>query len=131
MMSEKSPRNLRVEGSIGARISNAIVHQLAESTGRGPTRARTTIDGRLVVCLLEDTLTRSERNLLGQGRADAVREIRESVQEAIRGELIALVEQLTGQSVVACMSANHGDPDYGIEAFVLESEIESGHLYER
>jgi uncharacterized protein YbcI len=130
-MSEKPPRNVRVEGSLGSRISNAIVHQLAESTGRGPTRARTTIDGRLVVCLLEDTLTRSERNLLGQGRVDAVRELRQTVQDAISDELVALVERLTGRTVVACMSASHGDPDYGIEAFVLESEIEPAHLSER
>ena len=36
-------------GPLGAALSNAIVRLLAEYTGRGPTKARTTIRGNVVV----------------------------------------------------------------------------------
>src|SRR5690242_21593397 len=47
-------------GPRAAAISNMMVRLLREYTGRGPTRARTTIGDDLIVCLLADTLTTSE-----------------------------------------------------------------------
>jgi uncharacterized protein YbcI len=115
----------RRQRALTTRISNGIVHLIAQYTGRGPTRARTTIDGRLIVCLLEDALTKGERSLLEQGADDVVLTIRMSVQEAMKVELIALVEGLTGRKVMAVMSANHANPDCGLEAFVLDSDMAS------
>jgi uncharacterized protein YbcI len=115
----------RRHGALTTRISNGIVHVIATYTGRGPTRAHTTIDGKLIVCLIEDALTTSERRLLEQGADDAVLTIRQSVQDAMKDELIALVEDLTGRKVVAVMSASHTSPDCGLEAFVLESDLAS------
>jgi uncharacterized protein YbcI len=40
-------------------ISTATVQLLNEYTGRGPTRAKTRIDGDLVTVLLADTLTKA------------------------------------------------------------------------
>src|SRR3954447_3784331 len=99
-------------------ISNAVVRVIAEYTGRGPTRARTTMNGSLVVVLLEDTLTKGERSLVNRGRADAVIQMRQSYQEAMHEELVGVIQQLTGRRVTAFMSTNHADPDYGLEAFV-------------
>jgi uncharacterized protein YbcI len=39
---------------------------------------------------------------------------------AMRPELIAIVERLTGRNVAAFMSADHVDPDVAVETFVLE-----------
>jgi hypothetical protein len=47
--------------SLTVGISNAVVHRTAEYTGRGPTRARTTIDGNTIVCIMRDALTRPEK----------------------------------------------------------------------
>jgi uncharacterized protein YbcI len=44
-------------GSLYAEISNVIVRLLREYTGRGPTKARTTIRDNVVLIMLEQTLT--------------------------------------------------------------------------
>jgi uncharacterized protein YbcI len=111
-----SPR----EATLNAQISRAIVKLVSEYTGRGPTRARTTVNGSLVACLLEDTLTKGERMLVANGQADAVLRTRESYQRAMQPDAVAAVERLTGRTVAAFMSTNHIDPDYGVEVFVLE-----------
>jgi uncharacterized protein YbcI len=114
----------RRESSIHSRISNGIVHLLAEYTGRGPNRARTTIDGTLVVCLLEDALSKGERTLVSLGKQDAVLQIRHTFQDAMAADAIALVSEITGRRVVAFMSTNHTDPDYAAEIFVLDAEVD-------
>lgn len=104
---------------LGLQISNAMTRLVSDYTGRGPTRARTTINGSLVVCLLEDSLTKGERMLVDNGQLDAVLQMRASFQQAMAEEAISAVEGLTGRPVVAFMSTNHADPDYGAEIFVL------------
>jgi uncharacterized protein YbcI len=109
------------EATLNAQISRAIVRLLNEYTGRGPTRARTTINGDLVACLLEDTLTKGERMLVANGQENAVLRTRESYQRAMQPEAIAAIEALTGRTVAAFMSSNHIDPDYAVEVFVLQN----------
>ena len=91
-------------------------------TGRGPTRARTSIRDNLVVVLLEDTLTKGERRLVAQGRDIRVLDYRAEFQAAMREDAIASIEELTGRKVTAFMSANHIDPDLAAELFVLEPD---------
>lgn len=107
--------------SPAAQISRGIVNLVSEYTGRGPTRARTTIDQDRVSVLLEDTLTRGERTLVERGDLDTVMAMRASYQRAMGPEAIALVEGVLGRRVVAFMSANHADPDYAVEFFVLDA----------
>src|SRR3954453_10889537 len=102
-------------------ISRAHVRLFHEYTGRGPTGSRTTIDRDLVVCFLSDLLTKGERSLIEAGKAEAVMEVRRSVQEAMRDDLVAEVERITGRKVTAFMSANPLDPDRAIESYVLDS----------
>src|SRR5437763_6254570 len=109
-------------GSIAAAISTAAVRLLSEYTGRGPTHARTTIARDLVVILLGDTLTKGERTLVDKGEAQFVLDMRHRYQEAMRDELIALVETQMEHKVVAFMSDNHIGPDMGAEVFVLEPD---------
>jgi uncharacterized protein YbcI len=114
-----APHDARRSPALNLEISKAIVRLISEYTGRGPMKARTTINGSLVACVLEDTLTKGERTLVGRGRADAVMEMRQHYQQAMSQEAIAAVEGLTGRKVLAFMSANHADPDYGVEVFIL------------
>jgi uncharacterized protein YbcI len=88
-------------------------------TGRGPTRARTTINGEWIFVTLSDTLTKGEQKLAHTGRAQFVRDTRKAFQDAMRDEFVAEVEALTGRTVVAFLSDNHIDPDVGIECFQL------------
>jgi uncharacterized protein YbcI len=106
--------------SLYVAISNANVRTMREYTGRGPTRARTTIRDNVVVVMLEQTLTKGEQVLVQKGRHDNVLELRREYQEAMREEVSDKVAELTGRNVIAMMSANHIDPDLAAEIYVLD-----------
>jgi uncharacterized protein YbcI len=107
-------------GNTSSAISNGAVQLFHEYTGRGPTKARTTINGDNVLILFGDVLTKGERKLADNGDAAAVLQMRHRFQEAMREELIGMVEGHMERKVVAFMSANHIDPDMAAEIFVLE-----------
>jgi Na+-translocating membrane potential-generating system (MpsC) len=62
----------RRSGHLALAISNAVVRELASTTGRGPTQARTTLGENGVFVVLQDTLTRGERTLVAAGEIEAV-----------------------------------------------------------
>lgn len=107
-------------------ISNAISRLHKEFIGRGPTNSRTTIDGNLVVCLLEGGYTRAEQTLGANDKADLVAAARLGLQEAMRQAMIAAVEQVTGRRVYSFMSANDLDQNLQVEVFVLTPQQDLG-----
>lgn len=110
--------------STAASISNHVVHLMNEFTGRGPTKAWTSIDGDLISVVLRESLTKGERSLVADDRSQLVLEMRRAFQATMRDELIVGVEQLTGRTVIAFLSANHLNPDISIESFVLQPRVE-------
>jgi uncharacterized protein YbcI len=123
MVEPQDPPQSRPEGgALNAAISETVVRMLAESTGRGPTKARTTIGRDLIVVVLQNALAPGERYLAERGRVEHVLNMRRAYQDAMRTDAIAAVEGLTGRTVAAFMSANHVDPDLAAEVFVLEPE---------
>jgi uncharacterized protein YbcI len=117
---------LASNGPLSLAISNTIVGLLREYTGRGPTKARTSIRDNIVLVVLEQTLTKGEQSLVGKGRADKVLEIRHEFQNAMRTECCERIAELTGREVLAFLSANHIDPDIGAEIFVLDGPPQNG-----
>ena len=116
-----------VEGESQAReISRAMVTLFKEHVGRGPTVAKTFINDELVVCMLHDTMTKAEKTLTDEDKADEVRQIRRSFQGLFREEASAIVERIVGRPVIAFLSDHAVDPDWAIEAFVLESGRDNG-----
>jgi uncharacterized protein YbcI len=117
-----SSTNPQVDGRgvLTAAISNAMVSLLHRYTGRGPTRARTTIDNDIVVCVLGATLTKGEQSLVQDGKAEVVLHSRRAFQDTMRADAITAVEELSARTVVAFMSNNHIDPDLAVEVFILE-----------
>lgn len=113
-------------GSLSAAISNAIVGITAEYTGRGPTKARTSIRDDVILVLMQETLTKAERSLLAAGQDAFVLETRTRHQNTMRDAYVAAVEELTERKVLAFMSANHLEPDMGAELFVLEPAGSAG-----
>lgn len=97
---------------------------LREYTGRGPTKAHTTIRDNVVLVMLEPALTKGEQVLVEKGRSANVLALRHEYQEAMRDESSAKIAELTGRSVTAMMSANHVDPDLGAEIHVLDGPPE-------
>jgi uncharacterized protein YbcI len=101
-------------------ISRALVALFKEATGRGPNRARTYMEDSVVVTILYDTMTKAEKTLKDEHREDTVRDLRRIFQGTFRENAIGLVEEITGRKVLAFLSDHAVDPDYAIEAFVLE-----------
>lgn len=119
MTSETDPER-QPSGSLAVEISTAIVKLLREYTGRGPTKAHTTVRDNVVLVMLEQALTKGEQVLVRKGRGENVLALRHEFQEAMREESSAKIAELTGRSVTAMMSANHLDPDLGAEIYVLD-----------
>jgi uncharacterized protein YbcI len=116
----------RIEGQLSNDISAAVVGCTREYTGRGPTKARTTIGRDVIVTTLEDTLTKGERSLADSGKGDMVTDIRRCFQTTMRHDLVGRIEELTGRKVIAFMSDNHIEPDMAAEIFVLEPSSSDG-----
>jgi len=128
--SEADPQSVNAEPTIAPTvvISNAISHVHKEFVGRGPTNARTTIDGNMVVCLLEGGYTRAEQTLENNQRGDVVAAARLGLQDAMREALIGAVERTLGRSVLSFMSANDVRHNFQVEVFVVApDETRDGH----
>ena len=117
--SPRQPAELH-HGQLTVAISNAIVAELAATTGRGPTQARTTMAPDAVFVVVQDSLTRGERSLVGAGDAEAVLDLRRRWQRVMGNSCTDKVQELTGRRVIAFMSANHIEPDIAVEVFILE-----------
>jgi uncharacterized protein YbcI len=108
------------DGELAATISNTVVRAHARTTGRGPTKAKTTIGDNGIFVVLQDSLTRGEQSLTDAGEGAAVLDLRRRWQRIMRVELSREIEELTGRKVIGFMSDNHLDPDLAVEVFVLE-----------
>ena len=106
-------------GALYSAISNAIVRIVHEYTGRGPTKARTSIRDDVVVVVLQETMLKAERSLVQADKAELVAHMRRSFQQTMRADMSKAVTELTGRDVVAFMSDSHLEPDYSVEVFVL------------
>jgi uncharacterized protein YbcI len=104
-----------------AAVTNGIVQLFSEYYGRGPTKAKSyVLDDRMVVCVLEETMTTVEQTLVRNGHADMVRQVRLTFQEAMADQFKGVVEEAMGRRVTAYHSQLTMDPDIGFEFFVLE-----------
>lgn len=107
-------------GDVRTAISDGIVALLKEFYGRGPDKAKTYVNGDLVVCLLRGGFTRVEQTLREGGHGDDVIRQRMAFQDVMRERFERVVEEATGRSVVGFMSGNQQDPDMICEVFVLD-----------
>jgi uncharacterized protein YbcI len=114
-----SPNGVLTEGTLGGAISDEIVSLLHRYTGRGPTEARTYVHENLIVCLLGDSLTKAEQSLVTGGHHASVLDTRSLFQRTMRADFTEAIERLSGRTVIAFMSQNHIQPNFGLEAFVL------------
>jgi uncharacterized protein YbcI len=101
------------------RISNEIVHLHSEYYGRGPSKAKTYIQDDLVVVVLEETFTPSERTLIDRGEGESIHDIRRRFQRVMGDQFKAIVEQATGRPVRAFMSETSLEEDVTVEVFLM------------
>ena len=117
MTGEGVPR----EGELALAISNVVVRELASTTGRGPTKAKTTFGENAVFVVLQDSFTRGERTLVAAGESDAVLDLRRRWQKVMCDSCSRTIEELTGREVVGFMCDDHIDADIAVEVPILEA----------
>ena len=111
--------------SVVTEISNAVVGITRDYTGRGPTRARTSMTDDMVTVVYHDSLTKAEQRLHERGEDEVVRGIRRKFQEVMRDDYVAAVEQISDRKVIAFLSDHHIDPDIAVETFITQRELYS------
>jgi uncharacterized protein YbcI len=114
------PQVERASGALSAAISRLVVRLVADYTGRGPTKARTTIRDDTIICVTQDNMTKGERRLVDKGETDLVITVRRKFQTTMRDDLVGGVELLTGRKVLSFMSDHDGEADYAAEVFILD-----------
>jgi uncharacterized protein YbcI len=107
-------------GSPQREIARGIVSIYKEYLGRGPRVAKTVIGDEYVMTILEDGLTKAELRLIDADEAETARSIRRKFQEAMRTEIVALVERVTGRSAKSFMSDHDVLSDTAVELVTLE-----------
>jgi uncharacterized protein YbcI len=100
-------------------ISTEVVRLFRQHTGRGPTKAKTTISDGVIVVTLADCLTTPEKQLLDAGQRELVEQTRSALHRGMRAEAVHLVERLTRTEVVAYLNDQEFDPDLAVIVFVL------------
>jgi uncharacterized protein YbcI len=120
---DREPETPLVGGELNAAIARAVVRYHATHLDRGASKAHAFYHDKIIVVVLEDVLTRGERNVAAAGGTDAVLRLKRASQDFLRPYLRSTIERLTGIKVRAFMSTNHVDPDLAAELFVLDRPI--------
>jgi uncharacterized protein YbcI len=127
MDSVKPDTEVRIEtspdrsGSMLKDVSNAMVGLFKEQFGRGPTKVRSDFANEdTLICVLENTFTPAEKNMVKLGEHQRLRDVRLFFQHASEKEFRSTVEQIVGRPVRAYTSAIDTDVDLCIEVFIFE-----------
>lgn len=116
-----TPDSVKRQGEQLAAVTNGIVRLFHDYYGRGPDKAKSyLLDDRIVVCVLENTMTTVEQTLFKHDYGDMVRQVRLTFQGAMADEFKGVVEEAMGRRVASYHSQLTMDPDMGFEFFVLE-----------
>ncbi len=110
------------EGTLRSEISTAMVGLYKAHYGKGPTHCRTYLEPNLIVVVLGEGYTPSERTMFEAGKWHDVRQARQVWQDSMEELFVTKIEELTGRKVSAFLSANRQDPDFAVELFVLQPE---------
>jgi uncharacterized protein YbcI len=119
-------REVMSRTSLRNAISNAMARIKREFYGKGPSRTRTFVYGRIVISVLDDVLTPVELTLKCGGRSALVRRTRLTFEDIMARTFTGEIERLTGARVLAYHSQIVFDPDMAIEVFVLDRHARHG-----
>jgi uncharacterized protein YbcI len=114
-------------GQTAVAVSNRAVELMRHYSGRGPTEARTTIDRDHVLVVMRNALSPNERTLSEHGHESLVLACRRAMQDIVRPELAAFIEERFDRKVIGFMSGNQIEPDLAGEIFVLAPQHRPAH----
>jgi uncharacterized protein YbcI len=100
-------------------IEREIRLVLEDSYGAGARAVQVHLSDEFVLIFLDVELTPAEQTLMDAGKTEAVKQTRESYQEAIGPTFTALIERATGRRVASFLSTISLDPLYSVEIFRL------------
>jgi uncharacterized protein YbcI len=101
-------------------IAEELLKVHHEAYGTGASEVQVHVADDLVVIVLDIELNPAERTLIDADRSDAVKDVRESFQQAIAPTFSAIVERATGRRVAGFLSSMSVDPLFAVEIFRLE-----------
>jgi uncharacterized protein YbcI len=110
-------------GRLLAEITSRIVALMREHYGRGPIRAKTYVLDNLIVCVLSNGFTAIERTMMAGGEPNRVLDIRRDFQRLMKERYSQMIEELTGQKVLAFLSQAHVEPDLTVEMFLMDGSL--------
>jgi uncharacterized protein YbcI len=109
------------ERRVDADVSREIVRIHAHYYGRGPTKAKSYVNEEIVLCVLGEIYTPSEKMLIEAGRFNEVRTNRMAFQDTVEPIMRESVERITGREVDSFLSQISID-GRASEVFVLVKE---------
>lgn len=112
-------------GALVSQLSREIVQLHARLYGRGPTKARSYLQGDYAVCILEEVFTTAERTLIVAGSGDHVSDTRKKFQDAVKEEFVGVVERITGRRVRVFLSQVDIEANLALEFFIF-AEADGG-----
>ena len=112
----------RSEGDTLAAVSNSIASVLHECYGRGPESVKSYFLDDYLLVVMRGGLTTVEKTLLGAGRGELVREVRQAFQTEMAESFKGRVTEITGRAVVGYQSQIILDPVTLLEFFILEPD---------
>ena len=101
-------------------ISRGAVQIAKEHIGRGPNKIRVTIAEDAVLIRYEESLSPAEKKLVADGDPEFVRLMRRRFQDAVRPDIVALVERTLGRTARTFLSDHDVVHDVGIELVLLD-----------
>lgn len=104
-------------------ISRETVGLYRRAFGRGPTKARTYLQGDYVVCVLRDVFTAAERTLIAIGGREQVEAARKKVTDAMDDEFVAIVERQTGRPVQTHVTHIKVPTNLAVHFFLFDAEV--------
>ncbi|HWC25698.1 MAG TPA: Na-translocating system protein MpsC family protein [Solirubrobacteraceae bacterium] len=111
------------EGGLAGEVASAFVRLHHEHFGRGPAEAHAYVGDAILVCVLSDIYTQSERTMLDLGKREIVREARLAYQRAVEAQHSEIVERVTGRRVVSFAGTVTFEPDQAVELFTLGERL--------
>lgn len=114
--------------NLAADLNRELVQLYRRYAGRGPTKARTTVNTNHIFVQLEEAMTPLEVSLLQAGREEQVEANRRELRRMMSSEAVGIVERLADRRVRCHAGGFDTACDIAIEAFMLERVPESGEF---
>lgn len=108
--------------AVAEQISNSMEELYSSYYGHTRSKAVTYINGKTVLCMIEDSKSAGETAEFARGEASDVIDRRVAFQVNQEDAFTEAVERITGRKVVAFLSANQENLTFAAELFVLDRE---------